>query len=569
MNDSDVYDVDPLFPPNSPKKPSTNLLQRMDSIAPGPFNAGGRRPSTRNGPSSRGSPDRGINDGYNERPGTSASNSGYGSMRAPRAPRKNDYGGFGPPQRDQDDFVPQPFGINRSETFPKPSEIQDAPARTPSAPGPRPDRFRRPSEANGRPPLTSDRMRRPSRDPDMSRPPPPRTSLIRPRTAGGMDSPAVPSINLAAEFGVGNPYHTPSDSVSSSYSSYGRSDQSSQPSSRSSPERSANPRKPSDLSKFDNLMSDLQSSMDEFKKGGRSPTLPRPRFENPFTSNGRSQPRAGGYDPRIDPAVQSPRLPRSRSPLASPAFDRFQDPAVQGGDRDPSPRSRAPRSASSGPRERNARSRSRSATRNPALAAPSRGDCKSCGLAIRGKSISSADGRLTGRYHKACFVCETCREPFTSSTFYVLDDRPYCELHYHELNGSLCGGCGNGIEGQYLEDESSTKHHLGCFRCGDCNVVLRDGYFEVNGKAYCEKDAWKRVQQPWMNNNNNNNNGIGGGPRKGSMGPGAPMGMPPRPGGGGGGLPPRGGAFGLPSSIRLGPGPRPKMEKRMTRLGIM
>ena len=161
-------------------------------------------------------------------------------------------------------------------------------------------------------------------------------------------------------------------------------------------------------------------------------------------------------------------------------------------------------------------------------------------------------------------MCTTCEEAFTSSTFYVLDDKPYCELHYHELNGSLCGGCGGGIEGQYLEDEAAKKHHVGCFRCGDCNAVLRDGYFEVGGKAFCEKDAWKRVQQPsWMMGN-------GGPSRKGSMGPGAPLGggmggLPSRPGGGG----PRGG-FGLPGSTRLGgPGPRPRMEKRMTRLGIM
>jgi hypothetical protein len=184
----------------------------------------------------------------------------------------------------------------------------------------------------------------------------------------------------------------------------------------------------------------------------------------------------------------------------------------------------------------------------------SRGDCKSCRLPITGKSISSADGRLTGRYHKACFVCTTCKEPFSSATFYVLDDKPYCDRHYHQLNGSLCGGCGNGIEGQYLEDESTKKHHPGCFRCGDCGVVLKDGYFEVNGRAFCEKDAWRRMQQPWMTG------------RKGSMPmTGSPLGLPAGPGG------PRSGSFGLPSNNRMGPGfvPRPRMEKRMTRLGMM
>jgi hypothetical protein len=147
----------------------------------------------------------------------------------------------------------------------------------------------------------------------------------------------------------------------------------------------------------------------------------------------------------------------------------------------------------------------------------------------------------------------------------VLDDRPYCELHYHKLNGSLCGSCGKGIEGQYLEqEEAGVKHHVGCFNCGECGMALRDGYFEVGGKVVCEKDAWRLG---------------GGGPGPGGFGPG--------PGPGPGGYRPP--VMGLPGGPRMGgggynrsrlgpmgppgppgpPGPRPKMEKRMTRLGMM
>ncbi|KOS20220.1 Paxillin-B [Escovopsis weberi] len=94
----------------------------------------------------------------------------------------------------------------------------------------------------------------------------------------------------------------------------------------------------------------------------------------------------------------------------------------------------------------------------------------------------------------ACFVCATCAEAFTSAEFYVLDDKPYCEQHYHRLNGSLCGGCGRGIEGEYVEDESDVKHHLECFCCLDCGVSLSGGYFEVEGKAYfpTKDDPWAR-----------------------------------------------------------------------------
>ncbi|EGE82527.1 LIM domain-containing protein [Blastomyces dermatitidis ATCC 18188] len=137
----------------------------------------------------------------------------------------------------------------------------------------------------------------------------------------------------------------------------------------------------------------------------------------------------------------------------------------------------------------------RTATRTPV---GRRSRCRGCQQIIVGKSVASADGRLTGRWHKACFVCHTCRSPFQTADFYVLDNLPYCAQHYHELNGSLCGSCNMGIEGQYLEteeeNEDSTggarkKYHPGCFRCRTCHMVLRGDYFEWNGVAYCERDG--------------------------------------------------------------------------------
>jgi len=574
---------DSLYPTNVPKKQGPSLLERMNTIAPGPFSSG-RRPSA---PVQSGL----NNDTPNDRPGTSASNmsSSFDSLRA--GARKNGYGGFGPPSRGQEDPGQERLGMpNRSETFPRPSDAADPPVRTPSAPsGSRPERLRRPSTSQERPPLTSERTRRPSRGPDTSRPPPPRTSTI--------PTPAVPSINLAAEFGIGNPYHTPSESTSSSSSGYSQGDRRpSQASSRSSPPRSVasrTGRNPSDTSSFDNLMADLQSSMNDPKALPPSPLQPPPieKRARGLPPSKRPPPPEQGYDPRIDPRKGRPRSPLSPSvdafPREEPMFQGPSAPNLSPGFAPPlSPRwnaspdrsrdrsrsqtrnfdrtrsqSRTGRElernrSQSRPREP-IRARSQSRPRPGTAAPPSRGDCKACGLAITGKSISSADGRLTGRYHKACFVCFDCKEPFSSSTFYVLDDCPYCEMDYHKLNGSLCGSCGTGIEGQYLEDESTKKHHVGCFRCGDCGMALKDGYFEVNGKAYCEKDAWRRVQQPWIGN------GMGG--------PGSAR-RPPGPSSLGPGLPggPRlGGSFGLPSGNRLAPGPRPRMEKRMTRLGMM
>ncbi|KAI9369863.1 hypothetical protein BJX61DRAFT_123548 [Aspergillus egyptiacus] len=126
-----------------------------------------------------------------------------------------------------------------------------------------------------------------------------------------------------------------------------------------------------------------------------------------------------------------------------------------------------------------------------------RGPCRGCGEMIMGKSVSSADGRLTGRYHRACFVCFQCRTPFETNDFYVLNDRPYCAQHYHERNGSICATCHTGIEGQYLETNERTgpgpgdrqKFHPDCLRCRTCHMDLRGEYFEWNGMVYCERDA--------------------------------------------------------------------------------
>lgn len=128
-----------------------------------------------------------------------------------------------------------------------------------------------------------------------------------------------------------------------------------------------------------------------------------------------------------------------------------------------------------------------------------KGPCKGCGQMIMGKSVSSADGRLTGRYHRACFVCYYCHIPFQTADFYVLEDRPYCAQHYHELNGSLCLTCNTGIEGQYLETierrgrgiSDRQKFHPECLRCLTCRIPLKGDYFEWNGHVYCEPHAFK------------------------------------------------------------------------------
>ncbi|ORY76390.1 hypothetical protein BCR37DRAFT_383531 [Protomyces lactucae-debilis] len=90
--------------------------------------------------------------------------------------------------------------------------------------------------------------------------------------------------------------------------------------------------------------------------------------------------------------------------------------------------------------------------------------CRACKQPIKQgqKSVSSKDGKLTGKYHKDCFRCTTCFCLFPAGDFYVFDDRPYCGQHYHAANGSLCDVCGTGVEGACVAD-GTKRWHATCF----------------------------------------------------------------------------------------------------------
>ncbi|KAJ4514604.1 hypothetical protein HRR86_003104 [Exophiala dermatitidis] len=137
-----------------------------------------------------------------------------------------------------------------------------------------------------------------------------------------------------------------------------------------------------------------------------------------------------------------------------------------------------------------------------------KGFCRGCSQVILSmqKSVSSADGRLTGRYHKECFVCQTCKSSFPTAEFYVHNDHPYCAQHYHELENSLCATCGKGIEGLYMETANvagrgKEKHHPECLKCTTCKIRLDHDYFELSGKVYCERDAFRMANSPKSRDN--------------------------------------------------------------------
>lgn len=251
------------------------------------------------------------------------------------------------------------------------------------------------------------------------------------------------------KFKGANPYHTPTESTSSNGSVRSDMKSGSSRSSSALSDASFNVRKRASdrMTRLDDLLHHVQEATEHVaEKEERQPALRAPplSFSRPLYTRPMEQPPGteallsppeSPIDPTIQNGVLSP-IPRPSNHAAIPPV-----PALPA--QIPAQRPPPARRATSG----------------------NKGNCRGCGEVIKGKSVSSADGRLSGRYHKQCFVCKTCKEPFQTADFYVLNNHPYCERHYHQLNGSLCRACDGGIEGQYLETELKQKFHPGCFTC--------------------------------------------------------------------------------------------------------
>ena len=300
------------------------------------------------------------------------------------------------------------------------------------------------------------------------------------------DVPPVPTPIQALDFGIGNPYHLSTESGSSNDSSGSDIKTSS---SRSSPPLSDSPqrlKRKADTSKLDKLLSGFQLDLDNESlqeqpvppRWVSPPSFSRPLYTKPVETAPQRDSTAVSPTSKLQPPHQDFPSPGQTS-AASP--DDYPAPAYPPVSRDDPPPSSAPTAL---PKESHLpalRLQQDNVGQFPSQSplppppqvplprprrpATKKGNCKGCGELIMGKSVSSADGRLTGRYHKPCFVCKTCKEPFQTTDFYVMNNHPYCGRHYHQLNDSLCKTCDQGIEGQYLETELKQKFHPHCFTC--------------------------------------------------------------------------------------------------------
>ncbi|KAF1933141.1 uncharacterized protein M421DRAFT_88419 [Didymella exigua CBS 183.55] len=499
----------PLFAPLSPYlNGGENVSKRMDSIAPGPFD--GRRPSTANSaPRShsqepafghRRSETQGSIRSVESRPKSRtslASSTSRASAYSNRSAGSRDHAGAMPPpplpaSADESEGIDAFLGRlqnearrpaqltheDRSKTYPLASQERRGP----------PPRPRRPSEkdlppANIAEYKTSDFAPRsnnmlPSRTP--SRAASETDSQRDPGPARSLQPPPSVTTNYYIETPSGA-LHTPSDSGLSddSYASYttrsNASSRSSPPSSEAGHSRDVSKVSRSDYPAEERLQ--RTASPDSYAEARAPPSQAQRRVPASYTRPNLAEP----IPQILSPGFPSPSVPES--PM---------DPAIQLGasfERRPkdsfAPQDPALNLAQS-PRTRRPESRPRQAeTRRPAPA--SKGNCRGCSELIVGKSVKDSSGRLGGRYHRSCFVCRTCGDGFPTAEFYVYDNAPYCEHHYHDLNGSLCNTCNRGIEGQYLQTDRREKFHPRCFTCSTCRIPLSADYYEVGGHKLCER----------------------------------------------------------------------------------
>jgi hypothetical protein len=494
-------------------------MKRMNTIAPGPFDgrADGRRPSTSGsaGPRTTGqeTPPRG-----HRRTNTQGSTKSNGYAPARRTSvtsttsRDASFSGAGNPLS-----LRQKNGMGESEAMlpppppppPQQTEGIDAFLRRLQEETMKPSRISQEKRSKNQPtrkesgerqasgPEPGSIPRRPiGVEPSSTAPPPKNTFPLRGSSAEESKSallrkdlpplPPVPSYAREAE-----QLNTPSDSGRSedSYASFGFR---SVASSRSSPPTSeaAHSRQASKAGRTDYLSEEPERrtySPEPLVERRPAPSLPDNGRRNESSSRGRlpeprTENRFAPSPPRDrirDDSSSRGRAPesRTRKPSRPPMLPNPLDPAIHPGIPFESPRDPALKFSHSPPPFSSPGQRQPPPSRRPTTA--NRGNCRGCAQPIVGKSVKDSSGRLTGRYHKECFVCRTCSSPFPTAEFYVYENFPYCEHHYHKLNDSICRGCNRGIEGQYLETDQRLKFHPRCFTCSTCRIVLRDDYYQV------------------------------------------------------------------------------------------
>ncbi|KAJ1735183.1 hypothetical protein LPJ61_000677 [Coemansia biformis] len=124
--------------------------------------------------------------------------------------------------------------------------------------------------------------------------------------------------------------------------------------------------------------------------------------------------------------------------------------------------------------------------------------CRGCGKLCESTAPRDALHALDAWWHRKCFNCQACHRPFPDKSFYVFEHLPYCRYDYHKLNRSLCAACHEPIEGPCAQVQEG-RFHPECFACAHCAESLRDVYYTLDGRFFCERHVSQQKHQRPVN----------------------------------------------------------------------
>eukprot|EP01089_Gocevia_fonbrunei_P017353 TRINITY_DN5609_c0_g1_i1.p1 TRINITY_DN5609_c0_g1~~TRINITY_DN5609_c0_g1_i1.p1 ORF type:complete len:660 (-),score=191.38 TRINITY_DN5609_c0_g1_i1:11-1990(-) len=109
--------------------------------------------------------------------------------------------------------------------------------------------------------------------------------------------------------------------------------------------------------------------------------------------------------------------------------------------------------------------------------------CGRCKQVIDEDKYVSAGGK---RWHVACFKCTTCSSSFKNS-YYLHSGSPYCKKDMYRAKGLLCARCDKPV-GNGDKSALGKPWHRTCWFCSSCeNPFGTDGFFGIDGMPYCPK----------------------------------------------------------------------------------
>ncbi|XP_074087558.1 leupaxin isoform X3 [Macrotis lagotis] len=114
--------------------------------------------------------------------------------------------------------------------------------------------------------------------------------------------------------------------------------------------------------------------------------------------------------------------------------------------------------------------------------------CAYCAAPILDKVLTAMDQT----WHPEHFFCSHCGEVFTEEGFLEKDKKPYCRKDFLAMFAPKCGGCNRPVLENYLS-AMDTVWHPECFVCGDCFQPFSTvSFFEFNGQPFCELHYHRR-----------------------------------------------------------------------------